>query len=176
MGVDLATGRSRVLPAALLADGSAREGSVAASAVARSPTTCATAARILFDTRDLTLGASRGAGFAGPANAAPPARQARSAAAGAGAGRSCADESVLSAAGFSRPLGRRQGVGGSAAAGRSRCGPAPARGGDGVSPVIIGGNDWAAAWAVDAKGAARSRVSPGGDASANWRSASASMS
>ena len=23
---------------------------------------------------------------------------------------------------------------------------------DGVSPVVIGGNDWAAAWAVDAKG------------------------
>jgi len=30
--------------------------------------------------------------------------------------------------------------------------PAPARGGDGVSPVIIGGNDWAAAWARDAMG------------------------
>lgn len=30
--------------------------------------------------------------------------------------------------------------------------PAPARGGDGVSPVIIGGNDWAAAWAVDENG------------------------
>jgi hypothetical protein len=29
---------------------------------------------------------------------------------------------------------------------------APARGGDGVSPVIIGGNDWAAAWAVDLNG------------------------
>jgi hypothetical protein len=29
---------------------------------------------------------------------------------------------------------------------------APARGGDGVSPVIIGGNDWAAAWAVDMAG------------------------
>ncbi|MBV9571325.1 MAG: DUF4159 domain-containing protein [Alphaproteobacteria bacterium] len=28
----------------------------------------------------------------------------------------------------------------------------PARGGDNVSPVIIGGNDWAAAWAVDASG------------------------
>ena len=31
-------------------------------------------------------------------------------------------------------------------------GAPPARGGDGVSPVIIGGNDWAAAWAVDASG------------------------
>ena len=30
--------------------------------------------------------------------------------------------------------------------------PEPARGGDGVSPVIIGGNDWAAAWAVDENG------------------------
>ncbi|HEY1631671.1 MAG TPA: DUF4159 domain-containing protein [Rhizomicrobium sp.] len=42
-------------------------------------------------------------------------------------------------------------------------GPAPARGGDGVSPVIIGGNDWAGAWAVDAKGQALHDVSPGGD-------------
>jgi hypothetical protein len=42
-------------------------------------------------------------------------------------------------------------------------GPAPARGGDGVSPVIIGGNDWAAAWAVDAKGQALHDVSPGGE-------------
>jgi hypothetical protein len=31
-------------------------------------------------------------------------------------------------------------------------GPAPARGGDSVSPVIIGGNDWASAWAVDSSG------------------------
>jgi hypothetical protein len=39
----------------------------------------------------------------------------------------------------------------------------PARGGDGVSPVIIGGNDWAAAWAVDAQGRPRADVTPGGD-------------
>ena len=38
----------------------------------------------------------------------------------------------------------------------------PARGGDGVSPVIIGGNDWAAAWAVDAQGRPMVDVSPGG--------------
>ncbi|MFL5237307.1 MAG: DUF4159 domain-containing protein [Rhizomicrobium sp.] len=31
-------------------------------------------------------------------------------------------------------------------------GAAPARGGDSVSPVIIGGNDWASAWAVDSSG------------------------
>jgi hypothetical protein len=39
---------------------------------------------------------------------------------------------------------------------------APARGGDGVSPVIIGGNDWAAAWAVDAQGTPVVDVVPGG--------------
>jgi hypothetical protein len=42
-------------------------------------------------------------------------------------------------------------------------GPEPARGGDGVSPVIIGSNDWAAAWAVDGQGRPLSDVSPGGD-------------
>ncbi len=31
-------------------------------------------------------------------------------------------------------------------------GAPPARGGDGVSPVVIGGNDWASAWAVDSSG------------------------
>jgi Domain of unknown function (DUF4159)/Aerotolerance regulator N-terminal len=41
---------------------------------------------------------------------------------------------------------------------------APARGGDGVSPVIIGGNDWAAAWAMDASGRPLSEPAPGGDA------------
>lgn len=38
----------------------------------------------------------------------------------------------------------------------------PVRGGDGVSPVIIGGADWAAAWAVDAKGHPLVDVTPGG--------------
>jgi hypothetical protein len=41
-------------------------------------------------------------------------------------------------------------------------GDAPVRGGDGVSPVIVGGNDWAAAWAVDARGHPLVDVSPGG--------------
>ena len=39
----------------------------------------------------------------------------------------------------------------------------PARGGDGVSPVIIGSNDWAAAWAVDSQGRPLSEPVPGGD-------------
>jgi hypothetical protein len=38
----------------------------------------------------------------------------------------------------------------------------PVRGGDGVSPVIIGGNDWAGAWAVDAQGHPLVDVMPGG--------------
>lgn len=42
-------------------------------------------------------------------------------------------------------------------------GPAPARGGDGVSPVIIGGNDWAAAWAVDNQGRPLVEPVPGGE-------------
>jgi hypothetical protein len=42
-------------------------------------------------------------------------------------------------------------------------GPAPARGGDGVSPVIIGGNDWAAAWAIRPDGAPMFDVVPGGE-------------
>jgi hypothetical protein len=39
----------------------------------------------------------------------------------------------------------------------------PARGGDGVSPVIIGGNDWAAAWAIDSTGHFLATPSPGGE-------------
>jgi hypothetical protein len=40
---------------------------------------------------------------------------------------------------------------------------APARGGDGVSPVIIGGNDWAAAWATGPDGRPLAEPVPGGD-------------
>ena len=40
----------------------------------------------------------------------------------------------------------------------------PARGGDGVSPVIIGGNDWAAAWAMDPRGRPLTQAVPGGEA------------
>jgi hypothetical protein len=42
-------------------------------------------------------------------------------------------------------------------------GAPPARGGDGVSPVIIGNNDWASAWAVDASGHFLATPSPGGE-------------
>jgi len=40
---------------------------------------------------------------------------------------------------------------------------APARGGDGVSPIIIGGNDWAAAWALDDEAQPIAAVVPGGE-------------
>ena len=41
--------------------------------------------------------------------------------------------------------------------------PEPARGGDGVSPVIIGSNDWASAWAVDSQGRPLVDIVPGGE-------------
>jgi Domain of unknown function (DUF4159) len=41
--------------------------------------------------------------------------------------------------------------------------PVAARGGDGVSPIIMGGNDWAAAWARDERGTALAAVVPGGE-------------
>jgi hypothetical protein len=39
----------------------------------------------------------------------------------------------------------------------------PVRGGDGVSPIIIGGNDWAAAWALDEEAMPIAAVVPGGE-------------
>ncbi|HXJ02144.1 MAG TPA: DUF4159 domain-containing protein [Micropepsaceae bacterium] len=41
--------------------------------------------------------------------------------------------------------------------------PVAARGGDGVSPIIMGGNDWAAAWAKDEMGNPLAAVVPGGE-------------
>jgi hypothetical protein len=41
--------------------------------------------------------------------------------------------------------------------------PVAARGGDGVSPIIMGGNDWAAAWARDEQGNPLAAVVPGGE-------------
>ena len=37
------------------------------------------------------------------------------------------------------------------------------RGNDGVSPVVIGGNDWASAWAVNRNGQPLFAVVPGGE-------------
>jgi hypothetical protein len=118
---------------------------------------------ILFDTRDLTLGAVRGSGSAGeqtlrrltqgldlpPLEPVPP-------------------DHVLTKAFYLLKdfPGRWSGAQvwveklPPAEKGRER---APARGGDGVSPIIIGGNDWAAAWAVDSSGHPVSEPVPGGE-------------
>ena len=42
-------------------------------------------------------------------------------------------------------------------------GPEPARGGDDVSPIIIGSNDYAAAWAVNSQGEPLVAIVPGGE-------------
>ena len=108
--------------------------------------------------RDARAGQSR------RADLEAPARQARPAAAGAGAVRSRADQGVLSsctdfpAAGTAARCGCRR-----CRRANPKTTPAPARGGDGVSPVIIGGNDWAAAWAVDANGEPIVACVPGGE-------------
>jgi hypothetical protein len=118
---------------------------------------------ILFDTRDLTLGAAQGASSPGqqtlrrllakldlpPLEPVPP-------------------DHVLTKAFYIL-----QGFPGRWDGGKvwvealppadPNAGPAPARGGDGVSPVIIGGNDWAAAWAVRPDGAPLVDVVPGGE-------------
>jgi hypothetical protein len=118
---------------------------------------------ILFDTRDLTLGAAQGASSPGqqtlrrllakldlpPLEPVPP-------------------DHVLTKAFYIL-----QGFPGRWDGGKvwvealppadPNAGPTPARGGDGVSPVIIGGNDWAAAWAVRPDGAPLVDVVPGGE-------------
>jgi len=43
------------------------------------------------------------------------------------------------------------------------------RSNDSVSPVIIGGNDWASAWAIDGSGRNPYAVIPGGQRSEHWR-------
>jgi hypothetical protein len=118
---------------------------------------------ILFDTRDLTLGATRGASSPGEQTLRrliakldlPPLEPVPA-------------DHVLTKAFYilSEYPGRWDG-------GKvwvealppadPNAGPAPARGGDGVSPVIIGGNDWAAAWAIRPDGAPMVDVVPGGE-------------
>ena len=46
---------------------------------------------------------------------------------------------------------------------RAPDGKVAARGGDNVSPIIMGGNDWAAAWALDEAGNPLAAVVPGGE-------------
>src|SRR5262249_38991455 len=122
---------------------------------------------ILFDTRDLTLGAVRGAG-------SPGEQTLRRLTQGLDMPRleAVPGDHVLTKAFYILHdfPGRRQGGQGWVQAlpparpgAQGGLGAPPARGGDGVSPVIIGGNDWAAAWAVDRTGRFVSEVVPGGE-------------
>ncbi len=118
---------------------------------------------ILFDTRDLTLGAVRGANSPGQQTLRritqgldlPPLEPVPA-------------DHVLTKAFYILKDFPGRWAGGQvwverlppAEKGKERV---PARGGDGVSPVIIGGNDWAAAWAVDSGGHPLSEPMPGGE-------------
>ncbi|MEO8896561.1 MAG: DUF4159 domain-containing protein, partial [Rhizomicrobium sp.] len=118
---------------------------------------------ILFDTRDLTLGAVRGANSPGQQTLRrltqgldlPPLEPVPS-------------DHVLTKAFYILKDFPGRWTGGQVWV--ERLPPAaksgervPARGGDGVSPVIIGSNDWAAAWAVDPSGHPLSEPVPGGE-------------
>jgi hypothetical protein len=117
---------------------------------------------ILFDTRDLTLGAARGATSPGEQTLRrltsgldlPPLEHIS------------ADHVLTKTFYILRDFPGRW-TGGDlwveALPPPPKNGAPPARGGDGVSPVIIGGNDWAAAWAVDSTGHFQFTPSPGGE-------------
>ena len=117
---------------------------------------------ILFDTRDLTLGAARGPSSPGEQTLRrltagldlPPLAQAP------------ADHVISRSFYILRDFPGRW-TGGrlwlEALPPVPKGAPPPARGGDGVSPVIIGGNDWAAAWAIDPSGHFQNTPSPGGE-------------
>ena len=117
---------------------------------------------ILFDTRDFSLGAVRGPASPGEQTLRrltggldlPPLEQLR------------ADHVLTKAFYILRDFPGRWSGGKlwvEALPPAPKNGAPPARGGDGVSPVIIGGNDWAAAWAIDAHGRFLSTPSPGGE-------------
>ncbi len=122
---------------------------------------------VVFDTRD-AIEAGPGDEWrradAGHADAARPALLARRAGARAGAARARADQDLLSPARLPRPLHDGPDLGRGAAA-RRRRGEAedkrPARGGDGVSPIIITSNDLAGAWAIRPDGQPMLPLTPG---------------
>jgi hypothetical protein len=139
-----------------------REKSLSPKALSRVNEYMRNGGTIIFDTRDLTLGAVRGAASPGEQTLRrltggldlPPLEQVPA-------------DHVLSKAFYilhdfpGRWTGGRLWV--EALPPAPKNGAPPARGGDGVSPVIIGGNDWASAWAVDAGGHFQTTPSPGGE-------------
>jgi len=139
-----------------------REKSLSPRALSRIADYMRNGGTILFDTRDLTLGAARGEASPGEqtlrrltaALDLPPLEQVP------------ADHVLTKTFYILRDFPGRW-TGGKlwveAIPPAPKNGAPPARGGDGVSPVIIGGNDWAAAWAVDASGRFQFTPSPGGE-------------
>ncbi|MCX7280384.1 MAG: DUF4159 domain-containing protein, partial [Alphaproteobacteria bacterium] len=139
-----------------------REKSLSPKALSRVGEYMRNGGTILFDTRDLTLGAMRGAASPGEQTLRrltggldlPPLEQVPA-------------DHVLSKAFYilhdfpGRWTGGRTWV--EALPPAPKNGAPPARGGDGVSPVIISGNDLASAWAVDANGHFQTTPSPGGE-------------
>jgi len=139
-----------------------REKSLSPKALARIGDYMRNGGTILFDTRDLTLGAVRGDISPGQQTLRrmtagldlPPLEQVPAA-------------HVLTKTFYILRDFQGRWIGGQlwveALPPPPKNGAAPARGGDGVSPVVIGGNDWAAAWAVDASGRFMFAPSPGGE-------------
>jgi len=139
-----------------------REKSLSPKALARVGEYMRNGGTILFDTRDFTVGAVRGENSPGEQTLRrltasldlPPLEQAPA-------------DHVLTKTFYilrdfpGRWTGGRLWV--EAIPPAPKNGAPPARGGDGVSPVIIGGNDWAAAWAVDNNGRFQFTPSPGGE-------------
>ncbi|HTQ13736.1 MAG TPA: DUF4159 domain-containing protein [Rhizomicrobium sp.] len=140
-----------------------REKDLSPAALARVSNYMRNGGTILFDTRDLTLGAVAGPGSPGeqtlrrlvskldmpPLEPVPP-------------------DHVLTKAFYLLQDFPGRWTGGKVWVERlpppdPDAGPEPARGGDSVSPVIIGSNDYAAAWAIDANGQPLHDVSPGGE-------------
>ena len=107
---------------------------------------------ILFDTQDADLGGSSAGTTPNGRALQRIAMRARRAAARAGAARPRADPHLLPAAGLPRPLGELAGLGRGGAEAEEVEGMPFRNLNDGVTPVVIGGNDWASAWAVQESG------------------------
>ncbi|WP_438839466.1 DUF4159 domain-containing protein [Alloyangia pacifica] len=115
---------------------------------------------ILFDTRDADV-AGFGAASPEAANCASwhPARHP---AAGAAAAGPRAHPHLLPAAGFPRPIHKPRRLGRGRPPDAELVEGMPFRNlNDNVTPVVIGGNDWAGAWAVDSRGNPQVRIGSG---------------
>ena len=125
-------GRAGLLPDHLLADRRRTPPMPSEAAIARIDAYMKEGGTVLFDTRDqFATGIDDGCGQPGDRAAARHPRQSRRSAAGAGAGRPCADQVLLHPARVSRPLQRQPALGRGLARRRAtpttaRCAPATA--------------------------------------------------